>query len=90
MLTLNIKVVTYRYNNSGNQRVKAGRIINNASLIISAHQNGVTPRNTVALLRSFTMPVKTNTFMPTGGVIKLISVATTTIIPNQIGSIPKL
>ena len=33
-------------------------------------------------------PRKTKTLRPTGGVIKLISVITTTTIPNQIGSNP--
>ena len=55
---------------------------------MSAHQKGVTPLNIVETDTSLTTPFKTNTFYPIGGVIKLISVTTTTRMLNQIKSNP--
>ena len=63
---------------------------NSARRIISTIQKGVTPLKIVAVETSPITPLSTKTFKPTGGVIRLISVTTTTIIPNQIGSKPKL
>ena len=60
------------------------------SLMISAHQKGVTPLNIVLAGTSFNTALRTNTFIPTGGVIKLISVTTTTTIPNHTMSKPRL
>jgi len=54
----------------------------------SAIQKGVTPLKILEVVTSGKTPRKTKTFRPTGGVIKLISVITTTKIPNQIGSNP--
>ena len=56
--------------------------------MISAAQKGVTPLKIVDTETSLTTPLRTNTFKPIGGVIKLISVTTTTKIPNQIRSKP--
>ena len=56
--------------------------------MISATQNGVTPLKIVDTETSLTTPLSTKTFKPIGGVIKLISVTTTTKIPNQIRSKP--
>jgi len=55
---------------------------------MSAHQKGVTPLKIVETETSLTTPFKTKTFNHIGGVIKLISVTTTTRIPNQIRSNP--
>lgn len=55
--------------------------------MMSANQKGVTPLNMVPVLTSFSTPLSTNTFSPTGGVIRLISVTTTTTIPNHIRSL---
>ena len=60
------------------------------NLMISTIQKGVTPLNIVETGTSLITPFKTKTFNPMGGVIKLISVTTTTKIPNQIRSKPKV
>ena len=52
----------------------------------SAIQKGVTPRKIVPRETSGNTLRKTKTFNPTGGVIKLISVTTTTITANQINT----
>ena len=62
----------------------------NPSLMISTIQKGVTPLNIVETGTSLITPFKTKTFNPMGGVIKLISVTTTTKIPNQIRSKPSV
>ena len=59
---------------------------------MSAIQNGVTPRKIVPSSTSRSTARSTKTLRPTGGVIRLISVTTSTMIANQIstasGSIP--
>lgn len=80
----------YSYKNLG-KNIDTGTIkIMMKSRIISAHQNGVTPLKIVPAFTFFNTALKTNTFIPTGGVIKLISVTTTTTMPNQTRSKPKL
>ena len=54
---------------------------------MSTHQKGVTPLNTVVVFTSLRTPLSTNTFNPTGGVIKAHSIISVKIIPNQIKSI---
>ena len=56
---------------------------------MSATQNGVTPRKTVPVETSGTTPLSTKTLSPTGGVMRLISVTTTTMMPNHTGSYPR-
>ncbi|APE44520.1 hypothetical protein BOO69_14675 [Sulfitobacter alexandrii] len=46
----------------------------------------MTPRKIVPVDTSPTTPLSTKTFSPTGGVIRLISVTTTTMMPNHTGS----
>ena len=50
---------------------------------MSTTQNGVTPLKIVAVVTLPTTPLRTKTFNPIGGVIRLISVTTTTMMPNQ-------
>src|SRR3546814_2947213 len=50
----------------------------------SDHRKGSMPANITPVGTSRSMPLSTKTFMPTGGVMRLISVITTTRIPNQI------
>ena len=68
--------------NKASDGIEAIRI----NLKISTTQKGVTPLNIVPTETSFITPFRTKTFNPIGGVIKLISVTTTTKIPNQIKS----
>ena len=72
--------------NKASDGIEAIRI----NLKISTTQKGVTPLKIVPTETSFITPFRTKTFNPIGGVIKLISVTTTTKIPNQIKSKPKL
>ena len=53
---------------------------------MSTIQNGVTPLKMVASRTSGSMPLRTKTLSPTGGVIRLISVTTTITMPNQIST----
>ena len=72
----------------GKNRERAGIVVSNINLIISATQKGVTPLKIVETETSRMTPFKTNTLRPIGGVIKLISVTTTTNMPNHIRSKP--
>jgi hypothetical protein len=70
----------------GKNRVIAGKNTSIIKRIISIIQNGVTPLKIVPVFTSGKTVLITKIFIPTGGVIRLISVTTTTIIPNQTGS----
>ena len=72
----------------GRNNANAGTNAISASLKISTTQKGVTPLKIVKTDTSLITPFRTKTFKPIGGVIKLISVTTTTKIPNQIRSKP--
>ena len=74
----------------GKNSARGGMKAISPSLKISTIQKGVTPLNIVETGTSLITPFKTKTFNPMGGVIKLISVTTTTKIPNQIRSKPKV
>ena len=72
----------------GSHKDKLGTSTITARRNKSAIQKGVTPLKIVEVLTSGKTPRNTKTLRPTGGVIKLISVITTTKIPNQTGSNP--
>ena len=55
-----------------------------AKRTMSAIQNGRTPRKIVVIGMSRRTERRTKTFNPIGGEIRLISVTTTTMFPNQI------
>ena len=56
---------------------------------MSAHMNGRTPLNTVPVETWGSRVLRTNMFIPTGGLIRPISTTQTMMIPNQIGSNPR-
>ena len=64
----------------------AGKATRMPSRTTSATMKGMTPRNTVWVGTSGSTLRSTKTLSPTGGVIMLISVTTTTMMPNQIRS----
>src|SRR3546814_18712563 len=64
--------------------LSAGKKTSRASRMTSDHRKGRMPANITPVGTSRSMPLSTKTFMPTGGVMRLISVIKTTRIPNQI------
>ena len=53
-----------------------------------AIQKGSTPRKMVYIGTSLAIPLMMNTLMPTGGVMRLISMTSVMMTPNQMGSKP--
>jgi len=51
-------------------------------------RKGKMPRKITCMGTSFTMPLKAQTFIPTGGVMRAISTQMQNITPNQTKSIP--
>ena len=51
--------------------------------------NGMTPRKTVPVVTSGSSVLRTNRFMPTGGLMSPISTTQTMMMPNQTGSKPR-
>ena len=72
----------------GRYSTTAGKNRTIISLIRSAIKNGTMPLKMETRGTSGSIDFMTNTFKPMGGVIRLISVTTTTKMPNQTGSNP--
>ena len=74
---------------AGRNNAICGKITTKPSRTKSAQKNGPMPLKMVQRDTSGIIVFNTNTFIPTGGVIRLISVTMMTTMPNQIRSNPK-
>jgi hypothetical protein len=73
----------------GSHRAIPGNTVSKRITPNDISTNGMAPLKISAIVASFVILDKMNTFNPTGGVISAISVNRTRTIPNQTGSKPR-
>jgi hypothetical protein len=73
----------------GSHRAIPGNTVSRRITPNDISTNGIAPLKISAIVASFVILDKINTFKPTGGVISAISVRSTKTIPNHTGSKPR-